>query len=78
MANHTILDAKEASEIVFQGKVGPNKLLQMGKSNQIPMIKVGVRYFFSLDDLQSFISTGLVKSNFASEDGSSETKRISA
>ena len=55
MMNHTVLDAKEASQIVFRGKVGPNKLLKMGKRKEIPMIKVGGRYLFSLEDLQKYI-----------------------
>ena len=56
MMNHTVLDAKEASQIVFRGKVGPSKLLKMGKRKEIPMIKVGGRYFFSLEDLQKYIA----------------------
>ena len=56
MMNHTVLDAKEASQIVFRGKVGPSKLLKMGKRKEIPMIKVGGRYLFSLEDLQKYIA----------------------
>lgn len=56
MMNHTVLDAKEASQIVFRGKVGPSKLMKMGKRKEIPMIKVGGRYLFSLEDLQKYIA----------------------
>ena len=59
MMNHTVLDAKEASRIVFRGKVGPSKLLKMGKSKEIPMIKVGGRYLFSQEDLQKYIAGSL-------------------
>ena len=59
MINHTVLDAKEASQIVFRGKVGPSKLLKMGKRKEIPMIKVGGRYLFSLEDLQKYIAGSL-------------------
>lgn len=60
MMNHTVLDAKEASQIVFRGKVGPSKLLKMGKRKEIPMIKVGGRYLFSLEDLQKYIAGSFV------------------
>ena len=56
MMNHTVLDAKEASQIVFRGKVGPSKLLKMGKRKEIPMIKIGGRYLFSQEDLQKYIA----------------------
>ena len=59
MMNHTVLDAKEASQIVFRGKVGPSKLLKMGKRKEIPMIKVGGRYLFSQEDLQKYIAGSL-------------------
>lgn len=55
MTNHTVLDAKEASQIVFRGKIGPNKLLKMGKQKLIPMFKIGGRYLFSQEDLQKYI-----------------------
>ena len=65
MTSYTVLDAKEASQIVFRGKVGPNKLLKMGKRKEIPMFKVGGRYLFSQEDLQKYIEASFGKTENA-------------
>ena len=78
MINHTVLDAKEASLIVFRGKVGPNKLLNMGKRKEIPMIKVGGRYLFSQEDLQKYIAASLGQTENEAETINDNTGRVSA
>ena len=78
MTNHTVLDAKEASLIVFRGKVGPTKLLNMGKRKEIPMIKVGGRYLFSQEDLQNYIAASLGQTEDQSDSVSATAERISA
>ena len=78
MMNHTVLDAKEASRIVFRGKVGPSKLLKMGKCKEIPMIKVGGRYLFSQEDLQNYIAASLGQTEDQSDSVSATAERISA
>ena len=78
MKNHTVLDAKEASQIVFRGKVGPTKLLNMGKRKEIPMIKVGGRYLFSQEDLQKYIATSLGQTDDEASSVNETDGRISA
>lgn len=52
---HTMLDANEVSLSVFQGKVGAAKILKMAKTNEIPYVKLGGRYYFSLEKLTEYL-----------------------
>ncbi len=59
MTEHTMLTASEASEVVFQNKIGSVKLIRMAKANEIPCAKLGGRYLFSKEKLHEFLNTML-------------------
>ena len=59
MNQHTMLTAKEASDTVFQCKIGSSKLLKLAKLNEIPCAKLGGRYLFSQEKLYDYLNSKL-------------------